>query len=206
MTYKRNLRNYLTNKDLQLRLIRNNLFYLLLCVIVTVGILLYPLIYDMMFLPDLESQYQAAQTFLLLVKWLVPAILIVLILFMGHTIIITHRICGPLVNFTNAFDRLAQGDLTRKVYIRKGDYLRSECNRINIMIDGISGILNRLFTNHNQLLVTLQSLDEQEKDAQIKEKLASSLSIIRQDVKYVSDTLSKFKVSTEKTRDEKNGF
>ena len=201
LTYKRNLRNYLINKDLQLHLIRNNLFYLLLCVIATVSILLYPLIHEMMFVSDLESQYRAAQTFLLLVKWLVPAILMVLILFMGHTIIITHRICGPLVNFTHAFDRVAQGDLTGKVYIRKGDYLKSECNRINLMIDGIAGIINRLFTNHNQLMTTLQSLNEQAKDTLTKEKLESSLKIIRQDAEYVSDTLSRFKVSVEKNGD-----
>lgn len=201
LTYKRKLRNYLINNDLQLRLIRNNLLYLLLCVIATVSILLYPLIHEMVFLSDLESQYRAAQTFLLLVKWLVPAILMVLFLFMGHTIIITHRICGPLVNFTHAFDRLAQGDLTRKVYIRKGDYLKSECNRINLMIDGISGIINRLFANHNQLLATLQSLNEQTNDTQTKEKLESSLKIIRQDVEYASDTLSRFKVEAEETGD-----
>ena len=201
MIYKRKLRNYLINKDLQIRLIRNNLFYLLICVIVTVSILLYPLIHEMMFLPDLEGQYRAAQTFLLLVKWLVPAILIVLILFMGHTIITTHRICGPLVNFTHTFDSLAQGDLTRKVYIRKGDYLKSECARINLMIDGISGIINRLFADHNQLLSTLQSLNEQAKDMEIKEKLEASLKIIKQDGEYVSETLSKFKVGVEKTKD-----
>lgn len=201
LTYKRKLRNYLINKDLQLRLIRNNLFYLLICVIVTVGILLYPIIHDMMFLPDLESQYHAALTFLLLVKRLVPAILIVLVLFMGHTIITSHRICGPLVNFTHIFDSLAQGDLTGKVYIRKGDYLKSECERINLMIVGISGIINRLFANYNQLLATLQSLNEQAKDTETKEKLESSLKIIRQDVEYVSDTLSGFKVGVEKTRD-----
>ena len=201
MIYKRKLRNYLINKDLQIRLIRNNLFYLLICVIVTVSILLYPLIHEMMFLTDLEGQYRAAQTFLLLVKWLVPAILIVLILFMGHTIITTHRICGPLVNFTHTFDSLAQGDLTRKVYIRKGDYLKSECARINLMIDGISGIINRLFADHNQLLSTLQSLNEQAKDMEIKEKLEASLKIIKQDGEYVSETLSKFKVGVEKTKD-----
>jgi len=201
MIYKRKFRNYLINKDLQIRLIRNNLFYLLICVIVTVSILLYPLIHEMMFLTDLEGQYRAAQTFLLLVKWLVPAILIVLILFMGHTIITTHRICGPLVNFTHTFDSLAQGDLTRKVYIRKGDYLKSECARINLMIDGISGIINRLFADHNQLLSTLQSLNEQAKDMEIKEKLEASLKIIKQDGEYVSETLSKFKVGVEKTKD-----
>ena len=201
LTYKRKLRNYLINKDLQLRLIRNNLFYMLLCVIVTVSILLYPLIHDMIFLPDLESQYHAAQTVLLLVKWLVPAIIILLVLFMGHTIITTHRICGPLVNFTHTFDRLAHGDLTKKVYIRKGDYLKSECERINLMIDGISAIINRLFVNHNQLLATLQSLNDQAKDTETKEKLESSLKMIKQDTNYVSDTLSMFKVGVEKTRD-----
>ena len=201
LPYKRKLRNYLINKDLQLRLIRNNLFYLLICVIVTVSVLLYPLIHDMMLLPDLESQYRAAQTFLLLVKWLVPAILMVLVLFTGHMIISSHRICGPLVNFTHTFDRLAQGDLTRKVYIRKGDYLKSECNRINLMIDGISGIIDRLFANHNQLLATLQSMNEQANDTEIKEKLEVSLKIIRQDVEYFSDTLSRFKVGVEKTKD-----
>jgi hypothetical protein len=70
--------------------------------------------------------------------------------------------------------------------------------RINLMIDGISGIINRLFANHNQLLATLQSLNEQAKDTEIKEKLESSLKIIRQDVEYVSDTLSGFKVGVEK--------
>ena len=198
MIYKRKLHNYLINMDLQLRLIRNNLFYLLICVIVTVSILLYPLIHEMMFLPDLDGQYRAAQTFLLLVKWLVPAIVIVLVLFMGHTIITTHRICGPLINFTHTFDSLGQGDLTRKVYIRKGDYLKSECARINLMIDGISGIINRLFADHNQLLATLQSLNEQTKDMEIKEKLDSSLRIIRQEGEYVSETLSRFKVGVEK--------
>ena len=201
MISKRKLRNYLINKDLQIRLIRNNLFYLLICVIVTVSILLYPLIHDMMFLPDLEGQYRAAQTFLLLVKWLIPAIVIVLVLFMGHTIITTHRICGPLVNFTHTFDSLAQGDLTRKVYIRKGDYLKSECARINLMIDGISGIINRLFANHKQLLATLQSLNEQAKDIETKEKLEASLKIIMQDGEYVSETLSRFKIGVEKTSD-----
>lgn len=69
------------------------------------------------------------------------------------------------------------------------------------MIVGISGIINRLFANYNQLLATLQSLNEQAKDTETKEKLESSLKIIRQDVEYVSDTLSRFKVGVEKTRD-----
>ena len=201
LAYQRKFRNYLINKDLQLRLIRNNVFYLLICVVVAVGVLLSPLIHEMMFASDLESQYRAAQTFLFLIKWLVPAFLIVLVIFMGHTIVATHRICGPLVNFTQTFDRMAQGDLTRKVYIRKGDYLKSECERINLMIDGISVIINRLIANHNQLLATLQSLNEKAKDTETKEKLAFSLKIIMKDADYVSSTLASFKAGVEENKD-----
>ena len=127
--------------------------------------------------------------------------MILLILFMAHTIITTHRICGPLVNFTHTFESIAKGDLTRKVYLRKGDYFKSECDRLNLMIVGISGLINRLFANYDQLRATLQSLNDQIKDTEIKEKLEASLKIIRQDGEYVSDTLSRFKVGVEKARD-----
>jgi methyl-accepting chemotaxis protein len=198
--YKRNLSNYLINKHLQLHLIIHNLIYMLVIVIVTVSIVLYPLIRDMVFSNDFESQYQAAQTFLMLVKWLVPAILILLVLFTAHIILTTHRICGPLVNFTNTFDRLAHGDLSQKVYLRKGDYLKSECERINLMIEGISGIITRLFDDYKKLMSTLQILNEQIKDLDTKEKIVSSLEIIKQDVKYVSDTLSSFKMENDKSK------
>ena len=117
---------------------------------------------------------------------------------MGHLIITTHRICGPLVNFTHTFDRLAKGDLTHKVYLRKGDYLKSECERINLMIDGISGVITRIFANHKKLMDTLQILKEQVKDLDTKDKIESSLKIIKQDVEYISDTLSSFKVEDSK--------
>ena len=72
---------------------------------------------------------------------------------------------------------------------------------INLMIVGISGLINRLFANYDQLRATLQSLNDQIKDTEIKEKLEASLKIIRQDGEYVSDTLSRFKAGVGKTRD-----
>lgn len=195
---KRSLRNYLINKDLQLHLMRQSLIYVLVIVIVTVSILLYPLIRDMMFSDDLDRQYRAAQTFLALARWLIPAILVLLVLFMGHLIIMTHRICGPLVNFTHTFNRLAEGDLTRRVRLRKRDYLKTECDRINTMIDGISGIITRLLVNHERLTATLHDLREHASDLDTREKIESSLEIIKQDAEYISDTLSRFKVENDR--------
>lgn len=179
--YKRSYRNYLVSRDLQLHLISQSFIYVCIMVLVSIGIILYPLIHDILFLDDLDRQYQAAQTFLSLVKWLIPTILLLLVLFMGHLIVITHRICGPLVNFVHTFDRLAQGDLTRKVHLRKGDYLSSECERINHMIDGISDI------------ITLQDIKEQVNGIDTKEKIEVLLEMIRQEAKHIADTLAYFR-------------
>jgi methyl-accepting chemotaxis protein len=191
--YKRSFRNYLINKDLQLRLLMQSFIYVCIIVLASTGIILYPLIHDILFLDDLDRQYRAAQTFLSLVKWLIPAILLPLVLFMGHLIVITHRICGPLVNFAHTFDRLAKGDLTRKVHLRKGDYLSRECERINHMIDGISDIINRLQGDHHKQIITLEDLRERVNDSDTKEKIEVLLAMIRQEAKDIADTLACFK-------------
>jgi methyl-accepting chemotaxis protein len=196
--YKRSIRNFLTDKDLQLHLLVQSLIYSIIVVIVAVGIVLYPLIRDMLQSQDLDRQYQAAQALIALAKWLVPAVIIVLILFMGHMILVTHRICGPLINFSHTFNRLAEGDLTRKVHLRNHDYLKSECERINHMIEGISGIITRLTTDHQRLMVTLQDLKDQINDIETRQKFEAALEMIRKDAAYVSETLSQFKLENQK--------
>jgi signal transduction histidine kinase len=192
--YKRRFRNYLVNKSLQLHLLGQSLIYMTIIVIATVGIILYPLVHEMIFLKDMERQYRAAQTLLTLAKWLVPTIVILLVMFMVHMILVTHRICGPLVNFTHTFNKLAEGDLTRSVHLRNRDYLKSECDRINKMIKAISGIITRLMADHNKLMVTLQDLKGQVGDLDTREKFEAALEMIRKDADYVADTLSHFTV------------
>jgi len=196
--YKRSIRHFLTDKDLQLHLLAQSLIYSLIVVTVAIGIVLYPLVSDMIQSQDLDRQYQAAQALIALAKWLVPAVIIVLALFMGHMIVVTHRICGPLINFTHTFNRLAEGDLTRKVNLRTHDYLKNECERINHMIEGISGIITRLMTDHQRLMVTLQDLKGQVSDVDTKDRFEAALEMIRKDAAYVSDTLSQFKVEDQK--------
>jgi len=190
--YKRSFRNYLVSRDLQLRLLAQSFIYVCVMVLAAIGIILYPLIRDMLFLKDLDRQYAAAQTFLSLATWLIPAILTLLALFLGHLILLTHRICGPLINFSHTFDRLAEGDLTRKVHLRRGDYLGRECERINHMIDGISGVIQRLLVEHRQLVATLQGVREQVGDIDTREKIEGKLEMICQQVKQIEDSLAHF--------------
>ncbi|MCX5846387.1 MAG: methyl-accepting chemotaxis protein [Deltaproteobacteria bacterium] len=192
--YKRKWTNYIVDWDLQFRIISQSLIYMFFIVLITVGVILSPLIYDMVFSTNLDVQYQSAQTFLVLVKRLIPAIIVVLVLFTVHQIIITHKICGPLVNFSHTFKRLAEGDLTRKIYLRQGDYLKRECDKINDMIDGLSGILRRLIEDHKKLILKLEDIMMRVEDIDTRENIQCSLEILNNEVHYVANTMSVFKL------------
>ena len=192
--YERKLKNYIIDWDLQFRIISHSLIYMLFVVLITMGVILFPLIYDMAFSRNLDVQYHSAQTFLILVKRLVPAIIVIMVLFALHQILITHRICGPLVNFSHTFRRLAEGDLTRKVYLRQGDYLKKECTKINEMIDGLSGILKHLMEDHRKLILTLEDIIKNVQDSGTREKIQSSLEIIKNEVYYISNNMAIFKL------------
>lgn len=193
--YKRKWINYIVDWDLQFIIISQSLIYMFFIVLITVGVILSPLIiYDIVFSTNLDVQYRSAQTFLVLVKRLVPAIIVVLVLFTLHQIIITHKICGPLVNFSHTFKRLAEGDLTRTIYLRQGDYLKRECDKINDMIDGLSGILRRLIEDHKKLIVKLEDIMMRVEDIDTREKIHCSLEILNNEVHYVANTMSVFKL------------
>lgn len=189
---KRKLKHYLIKKDLQLRLVINSLMYMFMIVIVTLGIVLYPLITDMVSSDNLEIQYRSAQIFIMLVERLLPSVLALFLLFSVHQIIVAHRICGPLVNFVNTFKNMSKGDLTRKVFIRRNDYLKVECEKINEMIEGISDILNQARKDQENLVSELRDLLEDIENTDTKEKLRSSIEAVMLKAKHVTDDLSRF--------------
>ena len=134
----RRLKNLFINKGLQFKIIMTSLVYMFLVMVVTTGAILYPDLYTMFSSQELSAQYQAAQNFLVLAKRIIPSTVILFVLFFIHQLFMTHKICGPLVNFTTTFKKIGDGDLSRRVILRKGDYLKVECEAINGMIEGLS--------------------------------------------------------------------
>ena len=194
---KRQFKNYLINKDLQLRVVFNTIIYMLLVIILTAGVVFSPLIGKMLFSDDIETQYRMAQTYLILIKWLLPAIILIVILFVIHHIIVTHRICGPLVNFTHTFKKMEQGDLTRKVYIRHRDYLKKECSEINGMIDGLSRLLGQVNRDQKNLIDEMEGLMANIERLDTPEKIRTSLNVLEGKARLVSDRLALFSFEEE---------
>jgi methyl-accepting chemotaxis protein len=82
----------------------------------------------------------------------------VFILAVINQIWVTHKFCGPLVNFTNSFQKIAQGDLTRKVVLRSKDFLKEEADQFNTMMDNLSHHIEELKNDNQLLLATLKDV------------------------------------------------
>jgi methyl-accepting chemotaxis protein len=176
----RKIRNYFINKDFQLKMIYINFIYMSIFVGVTILAVLSPLIYDMFSPQDIEIQALAGETFRMLLIRSLPGILVVFTIFYIHQISLTHRICGPLVNFQNAFKKISTGNLTHKVILRPGDFLEDECENINEMIDGLASLASKLNAGHNELIVTLEDIMINTNDPAIKEKTARAIQVINE--------------------------
>jgi signal transduction histidine kinase len=148
--------------------------------------------------PDSEMQYQASQLFLLISERLLLALGISLILYSIHQILITHKFCGPITNFSNTFKKIIEGDLTRKVHLRDSDYLKEEAHCINEMIDVVANTLasikeenGKLIDNLNKAVITTADSDE-------KREPEKALNMALKQAQQINDQLSSFKTNNQK--------
>ena len=191
---RRHVKNYLINRHDQLRVTLITLIYMSVVVLLTVGIILYPYFMDIFFSEDLNVQYRASQAFLILLNPLLPALAIIFILVTLHQIFITHRIWGPLVHMKNIARMVGNGDFSRKLFIRKNDYLKNECTQLNEMIDGLSARISKIMEHHDRLASTVDDMSESIEKIDTKEEFQARLKEIRSRVELLTEALSRFKL------------
>jgi len=166
-----------------------------LIVIVTLLVVFYPIFSKMLFSEDNEIQYHAAQDFLVIIKWLIPPVLIIVIMALLYHLIVTHRICGPLVNFTHTFTKLSEGGLTRKIFLRHGDYLKCECEKINNTIDTFSDNLYNTQSDCNKLIAALEDELANIEELDTRKKIEDTLKIIKERIQSITNELVSFKLT-----------
>ncbi|MCX7641118.1 MAG: hypothetical protein N2Z20_00605 [Elusimicrobiales bacterium] len=113
-------------------------------------------------LPLLEEIFASAP---LMMFKLVIYILIVII----ASAVISHKIAGPIYKFEKTCDKIAEGDLTQRVFLRKGDALLELQSSFNNMIQKI----NEIFKINEELKQSLKQKniavnDIEEADKKIK--------------------------------------
>ena len=192
----RKLKNYLIAKDIQLRLVLTNFLYLCLISLVLVLAVLSPYFYDIFKNDELWIQYVSAKTFLVLLDRLILALPFIFVISFIHFIVLTHRFCGPMINIKNTIQEVARGNFTRKVFLRKNDFLKKEASILNHMIDQLAGHYEDIREDNTVLLaMTEEKLDENTDGIGIK----PFLNKIKANAVHTRNILDKVKIDPDKT-------
>ena len=135
--HQRKWRNFLIRKDIQLRLAIYNLLFLLLAIGVVIATALIPLYTNFQNPENLWSQYFSAKFFIVIIDRLAVAFAGIFAVAFIFQIVVTHRFAGPLINFGKTFQKITEGDLTRKISLRRKDFLHREASQVNAMTDAL---------------------------------------------------------------------
>jgi len=144
---------------------------------------------------SLYDQHLAANIFIVLIERSFVALLAILIFSFIHQVIISHRFCGPLVNFNKTFEKISHGDLTRKVFLRRHDFLKNEAAQVNEMIDSLTSFVRKAKENHDRLYEILEKLEGSRTTQEIFDE---SLKTAKHQVKLGTEHLSKMKTGNTK--------
>jgi hypothetical protein len=91
-----------------------------------------------------EEDFIAAERILYLHEKFWPAILLCFFAIGCHSIFISHKVVGPLYRFNLIFNAIKEGTVPSPIRLRKGDYLYSEMENINQMLERLGDKLTEL--------------------------------------------------------------
>ncbi len=151
-----------------------HLAYLLYVLVAIIATILSPYYSDIFATGDLWAKHFSAKTFIVLLERLTLVSLFIVVISFFHFVLFTHKFCGPLVNIGHTIARISKSDFTRKIYLRKGDFLKNEAQQINAMMKSLSNSIE-IIKRENHLLLediekSLQACAKQpEIDATLKD-------------------------------------
>jgi len=79
------------------------------------------------------------------------------------SVVISHKIAGPIYKFEKICDLISKGDITQRVYLRKGDALIELQNAFNTMIENINYVMKKNEDFKNKLKEKNVEIEEIEK-------------------------------------------
>jgi methyl-accepting chemotaxis protein len=78
-------------------------------------------------------------------------LLIILLALCVHSVFVAHKIAGPLYRFRATFKQVAEGDLSKVVRIRRGDFLLNEHAKIEEMIEALRSKLTNIRNQQEEI-------------------------------------------------------
>jgi methyl-accepting chemotaxis protein len=100
---------------------------------------------------NLWFKYASAELFLRVFDFIGLLVLLIIVVSVIFHIIVSSRIFGPLINMQHTFAYIARGDLSRKVILRRKDFLKPEAGNINSMLASLNTRIAALKANQTDL-------------------------------------------------------
>jgi methyl-accepting chemotaxis protein len=198
---RRQLKNYLIVNKFHFKLLIISLIYGLLIFAVIIGEVLFPFYRNIFQVSDLYAQHYSAKFFIVLLNRLSIALLVILLFTLLYQVMINHKFCGPLVNFSNTFKKISQGDFTRKIFLRRYDFLKNEAAQVNDMIDSLSEHIMALKRDYGLLLSALEDMSKAETD---QDEYQNILETLKKQADICDQHLSKFKIDDARDRENRH--
>ena len=154
---QRNWKSILINKKIQFRIIAINLICMSIAVGINTAVMFSSSVCNIYYSDD-SGLLKFIDMYTLSSEVLNFSLAVIFVLAVISQILLTHKICGPLVNFTNSYQKMSQGDLTRPVRLRSGDLLVEEAEQFNAMVSGLSKHIEALSQDNRNLLAKLKEL------------------------------------------------
>ena len=122
------------------------------------------------FLPDmiemrdpglsLEARSNAASRVLAKHTWVWPAVISLIIVLALHSFRAFLKVIGPLYRFRWAFEQLGSGNMQFRIQLRKKDYLRTEEEALNKMLEALNDKLGSAKEASEEALKSMDALEE----------------------------------------------
>lgn len=155
---KRRMTSLLVNFSVQHRVILVNLLFMVIVMFLTMAII-YTHLSENYYHSKVIFSYAFGDLTITITLKLILLYILLLLTFLISIIAqlkMTHRVCGPLINFCNTFKRISGGDLMGRIHLRKEDLLLKEAESFNAMIGMICELVDELKTENERLNIAIK--------------------------------------------------
>lgn len=187
-------KNYFIEKKFQTKYLLLTIILLLAYTLLFVTIIFAPYILKLYLNYPLSEKAEAAKVMLLLHGTVWPWIGGVILFFGAVSILISHKIAGPLFRMKKTLSQVTQGNLNASIKLRKWDDLKDLADHINLLIEELRNFVITLRNDYDLLSEYILELEHQVDSKVISE--ASGREIIKKvqaSRKNIEAVLEKFK-------------
>ncbi len=193
--YKR--KKYFIDKQLQTKYLVLTILMLVVYTLLFVVILIFPYILALSFDVPLAEQTEAAKTLLILHGSIWPALGIVILIMSGVSVLITHKMAGPVYRFKQTLAEISNGNLDISIKLREKDDLKDLAEEFNKVIGDLRGVVKTLQQDDETMSSCIDVINDRIKSDQISHEagrvLIEKMQTNKENIAQVLDKYAKQK-------------